>query len=53
MNMQLCPKCGSNVLTTKQYEEKKHCTDCQKIHAQTLKERLEIENREPDKQEFR
>jgi hypothetical protein len=50
--MRLCPECQANVLTTEQYEKKLLCTDCQLKHAQTLKERLEIESREPDKREF-
>ena len=39
-------KCQRRILTTQQKEEKKLCDLCQKDHAQTLQERLEIDNNE-------
>jgi hypothetical protein len=36
--------CGRRILTTRQIQEKKPCDICQKEHAQTLRERLNIED---------
>lgn len=41
-----CPNCKSRILTTRQIEEKKPCEQCQKIHAQGLKDRMDIKEEE-------
>lgn len=37
-------ECKRRILTTRQIEENKPCVLCQKEHAKTLKERLNIED---------
>ena len=39
-----CPECKARILTTEQMDKELPCADCQKKHADTLKERLEVDD---------
>ena len=41
-----CPECKGRILTTRQVEEGKSCEECQRNHAEGLKDRLEAQNKE-------
>jgi ribosomal protein S27E len=49
-DMKVCPECGNNDLTIDQANKNLLCYDCQRKHARTLKERLDINS---DREEFR
>lgn len=42
--VKFCPKCKTNILTTKQAENKQFCWDCQVKHASDFHKKYGIEN---------
>jgi hypothetical protein len=40
----LCPECKAGILRTKDIDTGKPCMGCQKKHASSLKDRIDIEN---------